>query len=221
MNKRWLAGGLAAALVVGGLAITALADSPSPGTTTAGPAAPAPAAGAGTIAPAKPKAPRWEQGIRERALFGAVLKASGKSREELRALKEGKTWQEVVQALGLDWTQIQRQAQSIAATGIKGHRNETRMINWLASKTGKTPAEIQALKEKDKTWPAVLKELNIDPKELAQARASWEKGAERTDGVVSFLSQLTGKTQQEILALKTSSKTWLDVAKQLGVTVTH
>lgn len=217
MNKpKWLAAGIATALVVGGLAITALAQTP---TSSTGAAVTAPANPPAQNTPAQGKQARWEAGIRQRALAEAILKASGKTREELKTLKQGKTWQEVATALGLDWTQIQKEAQTLAQNQIRGRHEEGAIVGWLAKQTGKTPAEIQALKIKDKTWEAVLKELNIDPKELAQARAQWVKGQDRQAGVVAFLAQLTGKSPKDILALKTPTNTWVDVAKQLGVTV--
>ncbi len=160
-KTKWLAAGIATVLVIGGLAVTALAQTPIATTTpTAGAAVNPPAQNSPT---AGHKTPRWEAGIRDRALAEAILKASGKTREELKALKQGKTWQEVATALGLDWTQIQKDAKSLAQAKAQGHA--------------------------------------------------------RQGGIVSFLAELTGKSPKDILALKTPSNTWVDVAKQLGVTV--
>lgn len=159
--------------------------------------------------------------IRAGAIVAVLAKASGKTAQEVRALKQGKTWQAVASSLGLNWTGLLpsiRQGVKARETVLSNRRFMTR---FLAKKSGKTVKEIIALKKQDKNWPAVATALGITKQELGQALAAHRLNEARrkvSDGVfTSLLAKASGKTAQEIHTLKLQDKKWKDVVQSLGL----
>jgi sulfur transfer protein SufE len=159
--------------------------------------------------------------LRSRATVAVLVKASGKTAQEIHALKKGKTWQEVVSSLGLSWTNLLPSIQQGVKARETALSNRRFLVRFLARKSSKTVKEIQALKKQDKNWPAVEASLGITKQEVGQALAAHRLNEAKrrvAKGVfTSLLAKTSGKTAQEIRALKLQDKKWQNVVQSLGL----
>ncbi len=159
--------------------------------------------------------------LRSSATVAVLVKASGKTAQEIHALKKGKTWQEVVSSLGLNWTNLLPSIQQGVKARETALSNRRFLVRFLARKSSKTVKEIQALKKQDKNWPAVEASLGITKQEVGQALAAHRLNEAKrrvAKGVfTSLLAKTSGKTAQEIRALKLQDKKWQNVVQSLGL----
>lgn len=135
------------------------------------------------------------QGKTPRELNRAALyaKASGTSFESVVALKTStNTWQDVANTLGVDKTRIKAIRQDLAATRMSQrfniaqteiqdlfnqgyHHRDIAMSGMLAKQTGKTIADVIAMKKVNNTWRDVAKELGVDLNALKKdMKKAWE-----------------------------------------------
>ena len=96
------------------------------------------------------------------------------------------------------------------ATGPTGTHSGQRIAAKLAKVSGQTVAQVEALKAKDGTWPAVAKALGLTP-----ARFHGKFGRQR---IAAKLAKASGQTVVQVEALKAKDGTWRTVVKDLGLT---
>ncbi len=142
---------------------------------------------------------------------------SGKTATQVMALKtQDKTWKATVQALGVNVQTFAKQLRSLRRAPLRA----AAVVQVLAKATGKTTAEIRALK-KGKTWTTVAQSLGqnlqtLQPQIQAALRVRITAKRQR-EFLLHFLAKKSGKTVAELRTLLRTDKTIPAVATGLGI----
>jgi hypothetical protein len=99
---------------------------------------------------------------RAAATVAVLAKLSGKTAAEVHALKKkGVTWSQVATEVGVNWQTALPQIQAQVKSRSAGRIRSAAVTGLLAQLSGKTPAQVRALKKKGVTWLDVAHSLGI------------------------------------------------------------
>ena len=103
---------------------------------------------------------------RERARAAATVavlaKLSGRTAAEVHALKKkGVTWSQVATEVGVNWQTALPQIRAQVKSRSAGRIRSAAVAGLLAQLSGRTPAQVRALKKKGVTWLDVAHSLGI------------------------------------------------------------
>ncbi|MCG0239731.1 MAG: hypothetical protein L6E13_11240 [Firmicutes bacterium] len=195
MNRRWLAGGLAAlVLTLGGPALAPQVRAATPDV----PAAPAQGQADRPERPARvllglPGQAVAHRAVKHRALVRVLSELSGKSPEEVaELLRSGKSREEVLKELGVSPAEVRERLQQLReewhqqgqapGQGAENLRHRRAVVVALSRLTGKSPEEIAALWTEGKRLEDLLAELKVDPQDLRkELRALWQPHKQRPE----------------------------------------
>ncbi|MDP3059005.1 MAG: hypothetical protein Q8N36_06065 [bacterium] len=91
-------------------------------------------------------------------------------------------------------------------------------IPLVISQVAKVPvAQVLAKKTSDNTWEAVAAHFGVSWEKVKEQLQEAKKDNKPILEIVKLLARLSGKTPQEVIALKTKDNTWQQVATSLGI----
>ncbi|MDA8064812.1 MAG: hypothetical protein M0031_04805 [Thermaerobacter sp.] len=155
-------------------------------------------------------------------LIRFLAKRSGKTVAQIKALlKQEKNLPAVAQSLGITKQELGKALAAHRGALLRRSVSTGAVVAVLAKASGKTPAQVRALKAKGIKWSQVASDLGLNWNTLqAKVRAAVHArltARSRNEAVASFLAKLSGKTLSQVQALKTKGQTWVDVAHSLGI----
>lgn len=91
-------------------------------------------------------------------------------------------------------------------------------VALAVSRLSETPvAEVIALRASKATWFEVIEELGLDPQQVRQQSHRRHLPPQQVRKLVVVLARLSGKSEREVVQLKTPDNTWLDVLESLNL----
>lgn len=151
-----------------------------------------------------------------------LAKATGKSVASVESLhRADHSWAKVAATLGIGAPQwkLDRKLLRLGRFEAEGHRQA--QVQALAHASGKTVAQLGALRKTDRTWKAVAQALHVNLATLApDVRAAARRIAvARAAGalLVGELAHATGKSRKEIQAMRKADHSLKSVAISLGL----
>ena len=159
---------------------------------------------------------------RREFLLRFLAKKSGKTVADLRALlKTDKSIPAVAAVLGIQKSELGQALANRRTTVLRRDTYRTAAVAVMAKDSGKTAAQVRALKTKGVKWSQVAAGLGLNWSNVAKeirsgARASFAARL-RNGNTAAFLAKLSGKSESQVLAAKAKGMTWVDVAHALGI----
>lgn len=96
---------------------------------------------------------------------------------------------------------------------VRAAKNPEAIAQRIADMAGVPKDSVLTLKQSGLTWPEVMDKVGLTFKKVADYRTR-----QRDAAMAKRIALVTGKSESEILALKTKDNTWKDVLQNLGVT---
>lgn len=155
------------------------------------------------------------------SMTAALAKEAHSTVQAVTALKKSdKSWSATAQALHVSSQQQALLMQRVRQNALRRQLMYSDALRAVSTLSGKTPSALQALGVTATTWPAKIATLGLT-ESAVQAQLRHDVGValrnqERNAQLLQFLVKLSGKPAASISAMKTTGKTWVDVAKELG-----